>query len=140
MEENLDEFGLPIDLDLEPDGCERCNSKGYDSVVVENFSYEMSALGPFTVPSARLLRCPECEKTCFLASEARGWERAKAKEVVQQSTFTGKEAKFLRGALRKTYKELSADLGVSADVIRNWEEQGTSEPLRSFVLKNLTEI
>lgn len=118
--EELDEFGLP--KDIEPEGCPHCWKNGYETITVENFVYDGTVLPAFTVPSAQLLQCPKCQHTAFHRSESKKWEQAKATEILARSEpLTGIEAKFFRQLLMKTPTMLAPHFGCAPEDVKQWE-------------------
>ena len=57
-------------------GCERCFPDAAE-VVLPEFRYSGSILGPFLVKDATVRRCPSCGVQWFHRSESKRWERDK---------------------------------------------------------------
>lgn len=120
-----------------------CLHPDTEETIEETFIYNGSALDPFEVKNARVLKCKSCQASLYRMIEAKGWSIAKAKELIERGgRYRGNEVRFLWQVTGLSLNQFADEMHLFNDVMSSrrtilvWEKlQVPEEWEKSFIDK-----
>ncbi|MCC6806089.1 MAG: helix-turn-helix domain-containing protein [Deltaproteobacteria bacterium] len=113
----------------------KCGQK-MNKVVLDEYDFSDLAGLPVVVRDIRILRCAKCGEELMLGAETDRIMKQVALAVVNRPERLGaNEARFLRGHLGLTQKELAERMGLHKITVAAWESKKPISPQHDHILR-----
>ena len=113
----------------------KCGEK-MKQVVVAEYDFSDIAGLPVVVRGIRMLRCAKCGEEMMIGKETdRALDQIGRAIVAHSERLGPKEARFLRGHLGLTQKELADRMGIHKITVAGWESKKPISPQHDLIMR-----